>query len=229
MMYEAMFNIVQDAAMRHQQSGAYITPDDTVCVICAASQQVYTGISRVENRNGQPINVHAEIMAMQQMQAAGETSAESLLMVNLLTRQPMLPCNGCIQYIISQNPENVKCQVVLPDRNIPLGEIGKPAVNPYAGAAPMGSMPYGAGSMPYGSMPYNGAVPNGSVYGAPGSMPYGGSVPFNSAVPNPGSAYGSGSMPYNGAVPVGSVYTQSSQMSQPYAGAAPAPGRYVGA
>lgn len=225
MMYDAMFNIVQDTAIRYQQSGAYITPDDTACVICAASQQVYTGISRVEVHNGQPINVHAEIVAMQQMKAAGETAAESLLMVNLLTRRPMLPCSGCIQYIISQNPENAKCLVVLPDRNIPLGEIGRPQTNPYANATLAGSMPYN-GAVPNGSvygtpgnMPYNGVVPQGSVYGMPGSMPYG-------AQP---SVYRTGSMPYNSAVPAGSVYTQSSQMSQPYAGAVPPQGRYVGA
>ena len=226
MMYEAMFNIVQDAAMRHQQSGAYVTQEDTVCAICAASQRVYTGISRMEVHNGMQVNVHAEIVAMQQMQAAGENAAESLLMVNLLTLRPMLPCSGCIQYIISQNPGNTACQVVLPDRNIPLGEVGQPAANPYAGAAPAGSMPFNAavpsGSMygaPQGSMPYVGAVPvGGSIYG-------GGSMPYNGAVPG-----ASGSMPYNGAVPSGSVYTQSSQMSQPYAGAVPNPGgHYVGA
>ncbi len=216
MMYEAMFNIVQEAAMRQQQSGAYISPEDTVCVICAASQKVYVGISRVETRNGQPMNIHAEIVAMQQMHAAGDTVAESLLMCNLMSRRPMLPCNGCIQYMIQHNPENAKCQVVLPDRNIPLSEIGKPMPNPYAGAAPVGSMPFN------GSMPYNGAVPNGSVYGAPGAMPYG-------SVPVQGSVYGAGSMPYNAAVPAGSVYTQSSQMSQPYGGAPAGQGRYVGA
>ena len=224
MMYEAMFNIVQDAAMKHQQRGAYITPEDTVCVICSTTQKVYTGISRVEMRGGQPMNVHAEIVAMQQMQAAGETQAESLLMCNLLTRRPMLPCNGCIQYLISQNPENTKCQVVLPDRSMPLSDVGKPAANPY-GSMSFSASAYGAP----GSMPYNGAVPNPAPYGAAGSMPYGGSMPMQGSVPAQGSVYGGGSVPYNGAVPAGSVYTQSSQMSQPYAGAAPAPGRYVGA
>ena len=75
MMYEAMFNIVQDAAMKHQQRGAYITPEDTVCVICSTTQKVYTGISRVEMRGGQPMNVHAEIVAMPQMQAAEDEAA----------------------------------------------------------------------------------------------------------------------------------------------------------
>ena len=218
MQYESMFKIVQDIAVRQQQSGTYVTPDDTICVICSTSQRVFTGVSRVEVRNGQPVNLHAEIIAMQQMQAAGESAAESLLMINAMTCRPMLPCNGCIQFIIQQNPENAKCLVVLPDRNIPLTEVGRPTGSmPFNSAMPGNSM-----YMNNGSMPFNGAMPmGGSVYNS-GVMPYGGAMPMNH------SGYVSGSVPYGGAAPVGSVYGQSSQMSQPYANANPA-GGYVGA
>lgn len=216
--FESMFKIVQDVALRHQQSGAYITPDDTVCVICGISQRVYTGVSRVEVRNGQPMNIHAEIIAMEQMLSAGENAVDSLLLISAVNCRPMLPCSGCIQFIISQNPNNANSLVVLPDRNIPLAEIGR-------SPAAMGSMPFHAapGNSMYmnsGSVPFGGAAPVGnSVYN-------GGSVPFGGAP----QGYPSGSVPFGGAAPAGSVFGQGTGgMSQPFGNANPAAGGYMGA
>lgn len=226
MMYEDMFKIIREAAARHQQGGAYITPEDTICAICSASHKTYTGISRIDVVGGQQVNIHAEIVAMQNMQAAGESKAESIMMLNLMTLRPMLPCNGCIQYILTSNPENANCQVVLPDRSMPLTDVGKPAANPYAASMPFNAaVPNGSVYAAPGSVPFNAAVPPAQGYGASGGVPYGGSMPMQA------SGYNA-SMPYSGAAPagVGSVYSQSSSsVSQPYAGAAPAPGRYVGA
>ena len=195
MMYETMFKAAQDLAMRKQSSG-YVNPDDTVCVICAASQRIYTGVNHTEMQNGMMVNVHAEIDAMQQLRAGGDTAAEYLLLIGAMTCQPILPCNGCIGFILSQGPENAKCQVVLPDRMLPITQIGQPQGGsmPYNGAAPAG------GSMYTSSMPFNGAAPAGG-----GSM-YSSSMPFNGAAPAGGGSQYSSSMPFNSADPAGGHY-----------------------
>lgn len=236
MMYDNLYSIAQDIAARQQQSG-YVQPDDTVCVICSASNQIYTGVNRREVLDGRQHNVHAELVALQQMQANGDAIVQSILLISTYTKKPMLPCNGCIGTILAQHPNNAQCQVVLPDRTMLLTEIG----GPYSGAAPVGNSAYGSrgfsghnsmyqnsvsvpyqGAAPTGvpgnSMPYQGAVPNGNP-GFSGSMPYQGAAP--TGYPNP-----SGSMPYQGAVPAGSVGAPSGSM--PYNSANPDGGRYVG-
>ncbi len=212
MMYETMFKAAQDAAMQKQSTG-YISPEDTVCVIYAASTRMYVGVNHSEMQNGMTVNVHAEIDAVRKMLAGGDTAAQYLLLISVMTRQPMLPCNGCIGFILTQGQDNANCQVVLPDRMIPIMQIGQPAGGmPYNGAAPAG------GSMYTSSMPYNGAAPAG------GSM-YTSSMPYGAAAPAGGSMYTS-SMPYNGAAPAGGNSQYSSSM--PYGSADPAGGHYVG-
>ncbi len=150
MLYDTMFNMAQDAAMRQQQNGGF-APDDTICVLCSSSGRFYTGFSHVELFNGNPVGVHAEVAAMQQMMAAGEFIASSLLLVSAFNLSAMLPCGGCAQFIMSQNPANAGCQIILPDRVMLLSELGAPqggmppmqpqpaAPAPAAGAAGMHS------------------------------------------------------------------------------------------
>lgn len=205
-MYQNMFKVAQEIALQKQSTGQ-VTPNDTICIICAASKRFYTGISHNEMQNGMMINTHAEIDAVQQMRAGGDTVAEYLLLISTATLQPILPCSGCIGFILGQAPENAKCQVVLPDRMISLPQIGQ--INgsgsmPFNPAMQGGSM-YGA--PPQGSM--YGNPPQGSMYGTPpqGSM-YGN--PQQGSMYGQGSMYNSGSMPYNGAQPAGgSMYTSS--------------------
>ena len=201
-MYQTLFKVAQDIAMQRQSAGQ-VTPNDTICIISAASKHVYTGVNHQEMQNGMMINIHAEIDAVQQMRAGGDTIAEHLLLISAATCQPILPCSGCIGFILGQAPENANCQVVLPDRMVPLPQIGQMTGSnsvPFNGALPAGGSmymnnPYGA---PQGSM-YG--APQGSMYGAPQGSLYG--------APPQGSMYG-GSMPYNGANPTGgSMYTSS--------------------
>ena len=194
-----MFKVAQDIAMQKQSMGQ-VSPNDTICVICAASKRVYTGVNHPDMQNGMMINIHAEIDAVQQMRAGGDTIAEYLLLVSTATLQPILPCSGCIGFVLGQAPENANCQVVLPDRMIALPRIGQMTGSnsmPFNGAAPAGGSMYG------NSMPYGAAAPaGGSMYG--NSMPYGGAAPAG------GSMYGN-SMPYGNAAPAGGSMYGSSQ------------------
>ena len=127
---EAIFNAAHSTAIRLLESGAFISPADTVCTIQTASGRIYTGISRTDMNNA----IHAEIDAVQNMLAAGENIIEGLLLINTQSRTPMLPCNNCIGYIMSLAPANANCIIMMPDRMISISEVGM-------FAAPMGNMP----------------------------------------------------------------------------------------
>ena len=186
-MYQNMLKVAQDIAMQRQSTGQ-VNANDTICVICTASKRFYSGVSYQQMQNGMMIDVHAEIDALQNMQAAGDGGVEFLLLVNAVTGQSVMPCSGCINFILGQNPNNVYCNVVFPDRMVPITQLGSMGNNPYNTAAPAGGSPY------VNSMPYNAAGP------ATGSL-YMNSMPYNAANPTGGSRYQS-SLYNNG----GSVY-----------------------
>ena len=174
-MYQSLFQIAQDVAQNQVHSGAYVSPDDTVCVICSGNNRVYTGVNRIEMRDGRQVNIHAEITAMQNMQAAGESVITAMLLIKTYSRSPMLPCNGCIRYILSLSPENVNCKVALPDRMMPITEIGKPQQpagnsNNFMGAAPYPQGMQMSGSHASSSVPYQGASPVSMMNGFSGSI-----------------------------------------------------------
>ena len=127
---EAIFNAAHSTAIRLLESGAFISPADTVCTIQTISGRIYTGISRTDMNQ----TIHAEIDAVQNMLAAGENTIEGLLLINTHSRTPMLPCNNCIGYIMSLAPANANCMIMMPDRMISISEVGM-------FAAPMGNMP----------------------------------------------------------------------------------------
>ena len=124
MTFEAIYNIALEVANARAQSGEYIAPDETICVILSRTGRVYNGVSRMEMMNGAPMSVHAEIDAMRNMQTYGnEAAVESMVLIDTINRSPMLPCNGCVSYIVSMSPDNAMACVVMPDRMIPLSEI----------------------------------------------------------------------------------------------------------
>lgn len=168
-MFQKLFNVAQDIAKQKLNTGQ-CTPDDTVCVIFAASQRVFYGVNHLEMQNGMQVNVHAEIDAMQHMIAGGEFVAEYLLLINVMSMQAMLPCANCAGYIMSQAPLNANCQIVLPDRMMPLARLVQ--MNGNAGfnqGMPAGGQMYG--NMQYGAQPQNGMNGQATMSGYV-SMPF---------------------------------------------------------
>ena len=152
---EAIFNAAHSTAIRMLESGAYLTPNDTVCAIESASGRIYTGVSRAEMNNV----IHAEIDAVRNMLAAGENIIRGLLLIGTQSRAPMLPCNNCLSYIASLAPDNASCQIMMQDRMISIGEVGM-----YA--APMGGM----------NTPQNFGAANGQQFMSGPAYPNGGSM-----------------------------------------------------
>ena len=156
---EQIFNAAHSAAIRLIESGAYLSPADTVCSVQAASGMIYTGYSRT-NMNPP---VHAEIEAIGNMLAAGENIIQGLLLISTQGREPLLPCNSCIGYILSLAPENSECMIAMQDRMIritdvamfaaPMGAAPDPQIFPanrqmILPAAPLNPLPAAAPSMP---------------------------------------------------------------------------------
>jgi hypothetical protein len=127
---EAIFNAAHSTAIKLFESGAFITPADTVCSIESGSGRIYTGISRADMN----ALIHAEVDAVRNMQAAGENVIKALLLISTQNRTPMLPCNNCLGYILSLAPENANCVILMQDRLIGINEVGM-------FAAPMGAGP----------------------------------------------------------------------------------------
>ena len=174
MQYETIFKSAFDTASARISSGQFVPPDETICVVCSKSGKLFTGISRQMNMGGSVTTIHAEIEAIQQMISAGESSVEALLLINTMSRVPMIPCNGCMAQIVSLDQGNTSAQIMLQDRVIPISEIGNfTGANSPLSAAPVPSSPYGSVSVPQPAAPMFAQ-----------SMNYGGtSVNFMNAAP----------------------------------------------
>ncbi|MBQ6181181.1 MAG: cytidine deaminase [Ruminococcus sp.] len=130
-----IFNSALSAAMQLIESGAYITPADTVCSLQTASGRIFTGFS---HSNMIP-PVHAEVEAIGNMLAAGENIIQGILLISTQGREPLLPCNNCIGYILSLAQENSQCMIAMSDRMIKITDVGMFAAP--MGAAPMSAAP----------------------------------------------------------------------------------------
>ncbi|MDO5558308.1 MAG: hypothetical protein Q4F95_01785 [Oscillospiraceae bacterium] len=123
MAYNVILNVAAEVARKHAESGVQLSPDDTVCVIRTNTGNIYIGISRVEVMNGMTSILHAEVDAISKIKAKEDSIIEAISVLNAYTLAPILPCNNCINLILSLNPENVNCLIITPNANIPLTEV----------------------------------------------------------------------------------------------------------
>ena len=129
-------NAAHSAAIHMLESNSFITAEDTVCAIKARSGAIYTGASH-SNRNAHGgMGVHAEVEAVQNMLAAGETIVDEIVLIGTQSRMQMLPCNNCVNYILSLHPENQGCFILMPDRAINIQEVGMFAFHGVAAPEP---------------------------------------------------------------------------------------------
>ncbi|HBB72529.1 MAG TPA: hypothetical protein DCZ71_07990 [Ruminococcus sp.] len=125
MAYEFMYSAAMDIIQSRISSGDKFGYDDTVCVIYTRSGKICTGFSRTENTGGQPGVVHAEIEALRIVQTYNESAIEAIMLVHILSRGLILPCNNCLGYIVSLNSSNAQSVIVVSDRLIRVSEVSK--------------------------------------------------------------------------------------------------------
>jgi cytidine deaminase len=165
MNYKFMIDTAIDVIRKRYDKRHNPLPGDTVCVICAGNGNVYSASNEYVVKDNVSENVHAEINALKKMQADGLTKIKAVTVFNSCTITPILPCNGCITFITSLNPENAHALVVTPNGNIPITEVGR-----YA--APDRSQSRMAGSYysVYTSLPASNR--GASLYTGPSGQPF---------------------------------------------------------
>lgn len=169
--YNFIMETVAELTKRRYGNGVFPQMGDTVCAVLSGSGKVYTGINQIRINGNFPENIHAEIDAVYKMRSEGETVIKALTLFDSFNNTTILPCNGCINLIVSLNSENTGAEVVTPTGNIRITDIG--VRNPQKSYA-------GPGTFQGGSTYMNsGAVPVGSQYTNPGTLP--GTVFFSSA------------------------------------------------
>jgi cytidine deaminase len=130
MNYKFMIDTAIDVIRKRYDKRHNPLPGDTVCVICAGNGNVYTACNEYVVKEDVSENVHAEINALKKMQADNLTKIKAVTVFNSCSITPILPCNGCISYILGMNPENSHALVVTPNGNIPITEVGRYAAGP---------------------------------------------------------------------------------------------------
>ncbi len=148
MNYETIFQTAREIVSQRLRSGEPVMPDDTVCVIASVTGKLYTAQNRRENVNGTIRNIHAEKEAMRSMQNASETVIQTVLLLSCSNGMPLLPCDDCMRSMIALNPDNIRCEIMMMDRAVPIAEFidrFRPKANmqasqPYAQAAPAKSV-----------------------------------------------------------------------------------------
>ena len=125
MNYRFMIDTAIDVIRKRYDKRHNPLPGDTVCVICAGNGNVYTACNEYVVKEDVSENVHAEINALKKMQSEGFTKVKAVTVFNSCSITPILPCNGCISYILGMNPENAHALVVTPNGNIPITEVGR--------------------------------------------------------------------------------------------------------
>jgi len=149
--YNIILNVASDIVKKRRENGIIISSDDTVCVLCTNTGNIYTGISGLETRNGLTSIFHAEVDAVNNMKQHGESIIESVSVFSSVSLSPILPCNSCLTMMVYLAPENINTVIVTPTGNIKVTDIGmftQPTMQPQY-------------YQPYGQMM------NSSAYGMP--------------------------------------------------------------
>ena len=114
MNYRFRIDIAVDAIRKRYDKRHNPVPGDTVCVICAGNGNIYKGFNEYITSGNVSQNVHAEISAVKMMLDEGQSKIKAMIVYNSCSVSPLLPCNGCIDYVLSLNPENKDTVVVTP-------------------------------------------------------------------------------------------------------------------
>ena len=125
MNYRFMIDIAVDAIRKRYDKRHNPVPGDTVCVICAGNGNIYKGFNEYITSGNVSQNVHAEISAVKMMLDEGQSKIKAMIVYNSCSVSPLLPCNGCIDYVLSLNPENKDTVVVTPGGNILITDVSK--------------------------------------------------------------------------------------------------------
>lgn len=158
MKFEEMLNIARNVAV---QQGGRPSFNDTICVARSMNGNIVVGVSYSTLMNGNSVFVHAEVDLCNKLMENMDTAVSEMSLFNAVNFQPVLPCNECIGKLINMNYFNAGTALILPDRTVPLSQVGmltqndpNTAMNAFPGSGQMG-MGFSGMNPPTGQMRFN--------------------------------------------------------------------------
>lgn len=143
-----------------QNQGIALMPGTTICVMVSSTDRWYSEVSSVSNTNGNFSVSHSERDTLNTMIKHGDPIVKYVLLIDA-NGNPMIPCPGCIQYILNANPQNANALMVLPNNDTrPLASFLQNSM--------MNAMPtVDDGTYPVPNAPYSGMSPLNAVNSMP--------------------------------------------------------------
>ncbi|WP_044973095.1 hypothetical protein [Ruminococcus sp. HUN007] len=117
MNYDFLISSANDELQKRYSGGTAPVPGDTICVICSENGTVYKGYNNVMP-NGD--NIHAEVAAVNSLRAGGQSMIRAITVFDSFNRVPIIPCNGCIQMLLSIDYRNINTVIATPTGIIPI-------------------------------------------------------------------------------------------------------------
>lgn len=168
MNFDFLISSANDELQKRYAGGAPPSMGDTICLICSENGTVYKGYN---NKMPNGDNVHAEVAAVNSLRAGGQSMIRAITVFDSFNRVPLIPCNGCLQMLLSIDYRNINTVIVTPTGIIPITNFLGHGNGMNSGQAqPMNMMNSGMmnNGMPNSGMVNNGmqrgGYPNNSVY-----------------------------------------------------------------
>ena len=158
MNFDFLISSANDELQKRYAGGAPPSMGDTICLICSENGTVYKGYN---NKMPNGDNVHAEVAAVNSLRAGGQSMIRAITVFDSFNRVPLIPCNGCLQMLLSIDYRNINTVIVTPTGIIPITNFLGHGNGMNSGQAqPMNMM--NSGMMNNGMQ--RGGYPNNSVY-----------------------------------------------------------------
>ncbi len=117
MNFDFLISSANDELQKRYAGGSSPVMGDTICLICSENGTVYKGYN---NRMPNGDNIHAEVAAINSLRADGQSMIRAISVYDSFNRVPIIPCNGCLQMILSIDYRNINTVIVTPTGTIPV-------------------------------------------------------------------------------------------------------------
>ena len=117
MNFDFLISSANDELQKRYAGGTPPSMGDTICLICSENGTVYKGYN---NKMPNGDNIHAEVAAVNSLRAGGQSMIRAITVFDSFNRVPIIPCNGCLQMLLSIDYRNINTVIVTPTGIIPI-------------------------------------------------------------------------------------------------------------
>ena len=117
MAYEFLISQISEEFSKLYCNGITPVQGDTICLICSENGTVYKGYNFLAP-SGE--NVHAEVDAVNRMRAEGQSMVRAITVFDSFAMATVIPCNGCLNMLLSIDYRNINTLIATPTGNIPI-------------------------------------------------------------------------------------------------------------